>query len=342
MAQSPVHLSMDLDRRSNERAPGDARVQGPYSSRHWVKKPRSPFRSSKNFILSPAIFHEQTIIQPSLLKTRRLRPSNDDVSLHYHSSIRYSSNGCRLRQSSSGQSSPQSSNNSIFSHNGSDSSQTTPSSQNSFLELPSHHYLGRPQIQGASSLVFHSRAKTYHLEVVQHPQKAAEFRNGVLSRLPITPPIIAQLTVRDTSGIAIAPDAELPFLIAHLSLFNETGQTRLDGGGLPRQRLLYGNLVSSADHLQDLQGNMGYFFLFPDVSIRWRGRFQLGITLLRIQSPDENGVFRISPQGTVLAEARSRPFDVLSYQHYAAAPTTRLTQSFLRQGARMFTYMPQP
>jgi hypothetical protein len=36
------------------------------------------------------------------------------------------------------------------------------------------------------------------------------------------------------------------------------------------------------DHLEDQNGNMGLFFIFPDVSIKWRGRFQLGITLVRI------------------------------------------------------------
>lgn len=46
--------------------------------------------------------------------------------------------------------------------------------------------------------------------------------------------------------------------------------------------ILYGNLVSSVSQLEDLQGNMGLFFLFPDVSIRSRGRFQLGISLVRI------------------------------------------------------------
>jgi hypothetical protein len=46
--------------------------------------------------------------------------------------------------------------------------------------------------------------------------------------------------------------------------------------------ILYGNLVSSVDQLEDLQGNMGLFFLFPDVSVRWRGQYQLGITLSRL------------------------------------------------------------
>ena len=75
-------------------------------------------------------------------------------------------------------------------------------------------------------------------------------------------------------------EAELPFLIAHLSLYSENGE-RVDvgPGGSPN---LYGNLVSSIDQLEDLQGNRGLFFLFPDVSIQLRGRYRLGVTLLRI------------------------------------------------------------
>jgi len=142
------------------------------------------------------------------------------------------------------------------------------------------------------------------------------------------------------------PEEELPFLIAHLSLFTENGMTPLDMGssstgpgyrqGAP-QPILYGNLVSSVDHLEDQNGNMGLFFLFPDVSIRWRGRFQLGITLVRIcrrvpAMPDSSG---LAEQGTALAQARTSTFEVLPYHQYIAAPQTRLTQAFLRQGARM-------
>jgi hypothetical protein len=80
---------------------------------------------------------------------------------------------------------------------------------------------------------------------------------------------------------------ELPFLIAHLSLFTDDGSRPLDmgtspNGEAPPRRLLYGNLVSSPQKLRDLQGRLGLYFLFPDASIRWRGRFQLGISLLRI------------------------------------------------------------
>jgi hypothetical protein len=86
-------------------------------------------------------------------------------------------------------------------------------------------------------------------------------------------------------------EAELPFLVTHLSLFTGDGLTSLDMAAAPgspvngqeeHRRLLYGNLVSSAQILDDLQGQSGLFFVFSDVSIRQRGRFQLGVTLLRL------------------------------------------------------------
>ncbi|KAJ3576475.1 hypothetical protein NP233_g400 [Leucocoprinus birnbaumii] len=199
-----------------------------------------------------------------------------------------------------------------------------PSSQNSIPEYPSQRSaLSRPtpRIQVAS-LLADPQTRSYHLEIVQHPQKTAEFGQSNLSRLPITPPIIAQLTVRDPSGNSVVPEAELPFLVAHLSLFSEDGLTSLNMGSNigcgNTPPILYGNLVSSIDQLEDLQGNLGLFFLFPDVSIRWRGRYQLGITLTRLSGTDPAGSIGLAAQGTVLAEARTRTFDVLALNQYTA------------------------
>ena len=86
-----------------------------------------------------------------------------------------------------------------------------------------------------------------------------------------------------------ASESELPFLIAHLSLYSADGSTALDvvgpGGQTPSRQLLYGNLVSSPHALRNLQGRQGVYFLFPDVSIRNRGRFQLHVTLMRLPRP---------------------------------------------------------
>lgn len=309
---------------------------------------------------------------------------------------------------SSGEPSPQGSFN--FSQNGSISSRSTPSSQSSYSELstpPPVNYVRRhPRIQVSSLLAdphprsaliilpefnyhanYHS-IRSYHLEVVQHPQRTAEFAQASLSRLPLTPPIVARLIVRDPSGNSVIPyvthtilltvlnqkasarlitifasEAELPFLVAHLSLFSADGLTPLDMGVGPTgaqnsspQRLLYGNLVSSVYKLEDLQGNMGLFFLFPDVSIRWRGRFQLSVTLMRLSRrvisascrviyrekiltvglvynrTDSSGAMSVGEHGIVLAEARTRPFDVLAHSQYTAARVCQLCSFSLLTG----------
>ncbi|EIN06115.1 hypothetical protein PUNSTDRAFT_73409, partial [Punctularia strigosozonata HHB-11173 SS5] len=123
----------------------------------------------------------------------------------------------------------------------------------------------------------------YYLQVVQHPQKAAEFGPSSLSRLPLAPPPVVQLIVRDNTGNPIDDEAEIPFLVAHLSIFSADGSRQLDTTPGPGgERLLYGNLVSSPHRLRDLQGKHGIFFLFPDVSVRERGSYQLGVTLMSV------------------------------------------------------------
>ena len=86
----------------------------------------------------------------------------------------------------------------------------------------------------------------------------------------------------------VCSDTDLPFLIAHLTLYSEDGSRALDvvgpGGQTPSQQLLYGNLVSSPHTLRNLQGRQGIYFLFPDVSVRWSGRYKLSVTLMRLVS----------------------------------------------------------
>ncbi|KAF9258897.1 hypothetical protein L218DRAFT_705116 [Marasmius fiardii PR-910] len=255
--------------------------------------------------------------------------------------------------SSSGTSSPHSprttysSSTSVFSTGSSSNGSSPPSSHGSFSESssPPYNSRSRPRIL-VSSLLWdpYPSAVSYHLEVIQQPGRAAEFRNAPLSRLPITPPVIVRLVIRDTSGNPVVPNIELPFLIAHLSLYSENGRTRIDSGSSvpmgPDGPILYGNLVSSVAQLEDLQGNKGLFFIFPDASVRWRGRYQLGVTLLRISDAASPGVLGTTQRTSGLAETRTRAFDVLPRNEYVAMPQTRLTQNFIRQGARMLTFTP--
>ena len=46
--------------------------------------------------------------------------------------------------------------------------------------------------------------------------------------------------------------------------------------------MLYGTLVASPTEMRDERGSKGIYFCFPDVSVRYDGRFMLCATLLRI------------------------------------------------------------
>lgn len=183
-------------------------------------------------------------------------------------------------------------------------------------------------------------SKTYYLEVIQQPEVSAEFGSAALSRLPLAPPLVAQLTIRDSRGNVIESDPDHPYLICHLSLHSGDGLTVLDpvsssNRQFPPDRLLYGNLVSSPHFLRNLQGRPGVYFLFPDVSVRLRGRYILQLTLMRLSRVDASGMVRVGESGSVLAQTRTRPFDVRPRHTYVAPPQTPLTEFFLQQGARI-------
>jgi hypothetical protein len=75
----------------------------------------------------------------------------------------------------------------------------------------------------------------------------------------------------------LCSDEGLPFMVCHLSLFS--------GGGASSESSsanLYGSLVSSPQVYRDLHGRQGIYFIFPDVSIRTRGHFQIRVSLIRL------------------------------------------------------------
>ncbi|TBU44007.1 velvet factor-domain-containing protein [Dichomitus squalens] len=186
-----------------------------------------------------------------------------------------------------------------------------------------------------------SESRSYRLEIVQHPHRTAEFGASALTRLPLAPPLIAQLIMRDSAGRTVTDEMDLPFLVAQVSLMSSDGSASMDYGtshdGRPaRDRLLYGNLVSSPHILRNLQGRRGVYFMFPDVSVRQRGHFLLKVTLIRLPRFDDPvALAQQNGRGAIVAEARSLPFEVFPLREYVAPAQTPLTQYFLQQGARM-------
>lgn len=81
---------------------------------------------------------------------------------------------------------------------------------------------------------------------------------------------------------------ELPYLICHLTLLTHSGEdaTMVIAPEPPDQgrqvSMIYGTLVASPTEMRNQAGATGVYFCFPDVSVRYDGRFKLHATLLRI------------------------------------------------------------
>ena len=147
-------------------------------------------------------------------------------------------------------------------------------------------------------------------------------------------------------------------------MFSGDGSVALDvnaspGGTIRRQ--LYGNLVAEPQKLRDPSGKNCLLFIFSDVSVRWRGQYQLGIALMRLSrqgsstclflecllilqdlllfslfdasclpflfrgrpylSVDPSGVMSVTGNGAAIASTRTKPFEVVSHRDYIAART---------------------
>lgn len=74
--------------------------------------------------------------------------------------------------------------------------------------------------------------------------------------------------------------------MVHVSLYSEDMQTQndlIEGVTVPHtMRFLVGSLVSSPSILKNLQDEKGYYFAFPDLSVRMTGRYRLHFNLIHL------------------------------------------------------------
>lgn len=151
------------------------------------------------------------------------------------------------------------------------------------------------------------QCRTYRITPIQQPERSSSFQGAYLSRIPLAPPLILQLDCWDAKGEITIPSVtserrvrrrkltwcshdELPFLVCHLTLLTPEGEdanmvvTPTQNSLNRRQTvaMLYGTLIASPVELEDLTGATGTYFCFPDVSVRYDGRWKLRATLLRI------------------------------------------------------------
>ncbi|KAF9996794.1 hypothetical protein BGZ80_002085 [Entomortierella chlamydospora] len=133
-----------------------------------------------------------------------------------------------------------------------------------------------------------------------------------------------------------------PLYVLHVSLWSEDGTEVRSMIATPGQtdppkltRILMGAVVVSPILLNDEHGNPGWYFSFPDLSIRTEGTYTLKFSLMRFASfdfDDRGG----SHASTLIAEEISKPFSVYSAKKFPGmTESTELSKAFAKQGLKI-------
>ncbi|ODN95745.1 hypothetical protein L198_04363 [Cryptococcus wingfieldii CBS 7118] len=89
-------------------------------------------------------------------------------------------------------------------------------------------------------------------------------------------------------------------------------------------QMLYGTLVAAPAEMDDMTGGEGVYFVFPDVSVRFVGRFRLKAMLMRITG------------GPAINVCVTPTFEIVHNRDYIAPPLTPLTRHFNNQNVVRF------
>ncbi|KAI8098644.1 VelB protein [Halteromyces radiatus] len=102
-----------------------------------------------------------------------------------------------------------------------------------------------------------------------------------------------------------------------------------------QMRNLVGSSVASAAKLYDLDGNLGIFFVFQDISFRTEGKFKLAFSLINVGSPCGTTV-NTSTSTHVLTRVFTDLFTVYTAKKFpGVVKSTPLSQCFAKQGIKI-------
>ncbi|KAG0302857.1 hypothetical protein BGZ98_007178 [Dissophora globulifera] len=129
-----------------------------------------------------------------------------------------------------------------------------------------------------------------------------------------------------------------PLYVLHVSLWSEDGtevrsMITTPGKTEPPKltRILMGTLVVSPILLNNEHGEPGWYFSFPDLSIRTEGVYTLKFSMMRFSSDPEG-----SQISNIVAEEVSQPFTVYSAKKFPGmTESTELSKAFAKQGLKI-------
>ncbi|KAI9489219.1 velvet factor-domain-containing protein [Zychaea mexicana] len=173
----------------------------------------------------------------------------------------------------------------------------------------------------------------YELVVAQQPVLGRRCGFGTKDRRPISPPPIVELLITTSDGMRVkAEDVDISFFVVLCDNWQADGMTEANVIVEPTKRNLVGSLVASAIKLYNVQGQMGIYFIFSDISVRLEGTYRLGFSLVDVRSPC------MSPDqsSSTLSKIYTDAFTIYPAKSFpGVAPRTELSQCFLRQGVKI-------
>ncbi|KAF1798857.1 velvet factor [Mucor lusitanicus] len=184
---------------------------------------------------------------------------------------------------------------------------------------------------------------------------------GDKDRRPISPPPILKLSVFTKNGMIIDPETfDVSFLVvtcdAHQDFESPDAAENLrnvkpkidtiptvaiDEEGKEqysavRMRNLAGATVASAEKLYDLEGNLGIFFIFQDISLRIEGVFKLEFSLVDIEEPPFLHCVNTQSASPVLKTVETKPFTSYTPKNFpGVVQSTPLSECFAKQGIKI-------
>ncbi|OZJ06632.1 hypothetical protein BZG36_00293 [Bifiguratus adelaidae] len=165
---------------------------------------------------------------------------------------------------------------------------------------------------------------SYTIEYAQQPVRARACGFGEKDRRPIDCNLVVNpASIPSASQIRSTVPDTASTKSSVLSLTNPT-----------TTRTLMGSTFSSASHLYNLEGDLGVYFVFQDMSVRTEGRFTLRCALLDVKGAQDPS--RPVRKTAVRAEVLSKPFDVYSAKRFPGmTESTELSKCFARQGIKI-------
>ncbi|KAF8940867.1 hypothetical protein BGZ58_004335 [Dissophora ornata] len=202
--------------------------------------------------------------------------------------------------------------------------------------------------------------RTYELSMEQQPIHARMCGFGEKDRRPIDPPPIVRLTVREADGKEVnlkyvnvsrcmvmadiflsdgvtpcalvtnpATTSQIPS--GSVQIIGESTMSVLNLASLPltASRNLTGATGASGDLLKDLNGRLGIFFAFPDLSVRTEGIYTLKFSFTMLPEPPVM-------TSTILATSLSAPFEIYPAKRFPGMNrSTALSKKLFEQGVRI-------